>query len=208
MATLKGRQDALGDLDEEYESVLKEKERLLAEIDSGIAGQMIRLSEGLAEARAEGKEIGEAIQAGRDLLAGLEGVLKSLKSAKGWGTFDMLGGGLVATAVKHSKIKEAREQMHQMQALLGRFQRELADVLPFGPLAGDIDSFDTTADFLLDGLIFDWIVQSKITRALEGVLGLEARARQIVADLQAELAEADERAQYLESERRTVIEQA
>ena len=68
LAELKGRQDALGDLDGEVESALEEKERLLAELDSGIAGQMIRLSEGLAEARAEGKEVvrRDAVGAGHE----------------------------------------------------------------------------------------------------------------------------------------------
>jgi hypothetical protein len=208
LAELKGRQDALGDLDAQYASVLEEKERLLAGSDSAVAGQMIRLSEGLAEVQAESKEIGEAISAGRELLAGLAGVIHSLKNAKGWGTFDLLGGGLVATAVKHAKVKEAREQMHRVQALLGRFQRELADVIPFGPIAGDISSFDLAADYFLDGLVFDWIVQSKIKQALEGVQGLEARARTILADLHEELTEVQERGDYLAAERRAIIEGA
>ena len=172
------------------------------------AQQLLRLAEGLSEARAEWKELNEAIQAGSALLEGLGEVVTSLKSAQSWGTFDLIGGGIVATAVKHKKIDAARAQMHSVQALLGRFQRELADVVVHGPIGGDITSFETTADYLFDGLVVDWIVQSKINRSLENVIRVQERARAIVADLVEELAEVRERAEFVAGERQAVIEVA
>jgi hypothetical protein len=205
---LRSRYKALEGLDEAYEAALAEKEHLLATAHDSTAQQLLRLGEGLAEARAEGKELDEALQAGRDLLVGLKEVVNSLKSAEGWGTWDMLGGGLVATAVKHKKLDEARAKMHAVQAQLGRFQRELADVMVHGTLADDISSFDVTADYLLDNLITDWIVQSKIKRSLESVLRLQERARAILAELESEWAEVQERNDFIAQERQALIEAA
>lgn len=205
---LRGRLEAIKGLDEAYEAALAEKERLLAAAQDSTAQKLLRLAEGLAEARSEGKELDEALQAGRDLLAGLEAVVASLKSAESWGTWDMVGGGFLATAVKHKKLDEARAKMHAVQASLGRFQRELADVMVHGPLAEDISSFDVTADYLFDNLISDWIVQSKIKRSLENVVQILERAHSIVAELEQERTEVRERVDYLDQERKTAIEAA
>jgi hypothetical protein len=204
---LRGRQEALGRLEEDYQLVLDEKERLLTTSPGATAQQLLRLAEGLAEARAEGKELDEALRAGRELLKGLEAVVASLKSAEGWGTWDMLGGGLVATAVKHKKLDEARAKMHAVQATLGRFQRELADVMVHERVADDINDFDMVADYLFDNLISDWIVQSKIKRSLENVVRLQEQAHRIVVELEQERVEVQERIEFLDRERKTAIEE-
>ena len=116
------------------------------------------------------KEINESIDAGEKALSGLRNAIRILRKAVNWGTFDMLGGGLIATAVKHSNIDQAKAQIHYVQSCLNRFRRELADInshaLPDMNL--QLDSFTTFADYFFDNLIFDWVVQSKIHRSLEG----------------------------------------
>jgi hypothetical protein len=63
-----------------------------------------------------------------------------------WGTWDVIGGGLISTAVKHSRIDRARASAHQVQQLLRRFQRELGDVGATSDITIDIGSFATFAD--------------------------------------------------------------
>ena len=80
----------------------------------------------------------------------------------------MLGGGLLATAAKHSHMDEARDAAYHIQNLLLRFRRELADVQGLsGTLVEEVGSFETFADYFFDGLIVDWVVQSKIDRSLD-----------------------------------------
>jgi hypothetical protein len=208
VADLKGQLDLLSDLNGRYQEVLAEKEQLLLSAADATAGQMLTLSEQLADVRGAVKEVQEAVASGQELLDGLDGVVESLKSAKGWGTWDMLGGGIVATAVKHSRIDEARAQMHEVQALLGRFQRELADVTLDQVPAADITAFDTFADYFLDGLIMDWIVQSKIERSLAQVENVRDRVAGIVATLKAQRRELKGQAEAVAQERKGLIEGA
>ena len=51
------------------------------------------------------KEIDEAIEAGRKALQALDEAVEKLGSAKRWGIWDIVGGGLVSSLVKHSRIE-------------------------------------------------------------------------------------------------------
>ena len=52
------------------------------------------------------QELLQAIQAGERAIASLRRAEKALGSAKNWGLFDLLGGGLFADLMKHGKIKD------------------------------------------------------------------------------------------------------
>ena len=51
---------------------------------------------------------------------------------------------------------------------MNRFHRELSDLTITTDTSLDINisTFDTFADYFFDGLIFDWMVQSKINKSL------------------------------------------
>jgi len=158
---------SLANIDSEYLSVLTEKEQLLRQSNQSIANELTDLEVRVATQKSEMKEISEAINAGKTVVSGLEQVIDSLRSAEGWGTWDMLGGGLISTAIKHSRIDEARNGILDVQTKMSLFRRELADVQKTIDLTINIGEFSTFADYFFDDLIFDWIVQSKIVDSLE-----------------------------------------
>ena len=141
-------------------------------------------------------------------MTGLDGVVGFLKSARNWGTFDLIGGGLIATAVKHSKIDRARESVHHVQQLLRIFQRELADVDSRTDIDIDISSFLTFADYFFDGLIIDWVVQSRIGRSLDSAVQAAERVHGIVQKLQINLKKTQTKCNFIEQEKHKLIEQA
>lgn len=157
----------LPDVEYEYLSVLSEKELLLRKLNQSAANELIELDEKAANHKSEMKEIGEAIKAGKEVSSGLDQVIESLGSAEGWGTWDMLGGGLISTAIKHSRIDDARNGILHVQSKMSQFKRELSDVEKTIDLSINISEFSTFADYFFDDLIFDWIVQSKIVDSLE-----------------------------------------
>ena len=59
------------------------------------------MSEGLR------KEIDEAVNAANDALYNLGNAESVLKSAKGWGIADILGGRMIVTAIKRGKMNDA-----------------------------------------------------------------------------------------------------
>lgn len=129
------------------------------------------------------KEIQEAIQAANHALACLSQADAYLQSAKNWGLFDMLGGGVLTTFFKHSKMDDARYEMERAKRALQDFRKELADVDQRLHLSLEIGDFLTFADYFFDGLIADWLVQSKIQDAKAQVENAIIQVRQIREDL-------------------------
>ena len=71
--------------------------------------------------------------------------------------------------IKHSKLDDAQDKLQDAKFQLQIFQCELKDVdLPYH-LGIEISDFLTFADFFFDGIIADWLVQSRINNAIEQV---------------------------------------
>jgi len=206
VADLQHQLARLDDLDARYQAILDRKEELMLETGAGPASRLLQLSEPLADARSDVRELDEAISAGDQVLDGLDHAIAALKSAGGWRVWDLLGGGIVATAVKHSRIDDARASIHRVQELLWRFRRELADVEADPDVGVDLSSFEAFADYFFDGLIVDWIVQSRIENSLEKAVHMRDTIQQVVGDLQEKLGEAQDRARALTEERLRLIE--
>lgn len=115
------------------------------------------------------KEIYEAIDAGERALSSLYAAQDKLKSARGWGVIDLFGGGLITDMVKHSKMNDASRYMEDAKFHLKAFQRELKDVNLSLDLRMEVGGFLSFADFFFDGLVADYLVQSKIASAREQV---------------------------------------
>lgn len=111
------------------------------------------------------KEKREAFEAGERALESLRLAQTELEKASGWGIFDMLGGGLLSTAIKHDKMNNARNHMEDAKYNLQNFSRELADVNMVCGLDLELGDFINFADWFFDGLIADWLVQSRISDA-------------------------------------------
>ena len=115
------------------------------------------------------KEISEAIVAGERALNSLYAAQDKLKSARGWGMIDLFGGGLFTDMIKHSKMDAASRCMEDAKRHLKAFQRELKDVNLSLDLRMEVGGFLSFADFFFDGLVADYLVQSKIASAREQV---------------------------------------
>ncbi len=76
------------------------------------------------------KELKEAVVAGQRALSLLEQTRDCLNSAGNWGIWDMLGGGLLSTFMKQSKMKDAESLLQEARSALKCFQKELMDVRP------------------------------------------------------------------------------
>ena len=131
---------------------------------------------------AEFREINEAVLAGERALNSLREAKSKLNSARAWGVYDILGGGMISSIVKHSKVNDANEWLEQANRDLRRFAKELRDV-PGEELyvqAGDLAS---TLDIFFDNIFSDFIVQNRINEAREEIDRLINRVQATVWDL-------------------------
>ena len=191
-----------------YEALLEEKRALLKAGDPALARRILDLEEALAAARAFLKEVDEALSAGRAASWALSRAAGELSSAENWGFYDMLGGGLIATAVKHGHIDDARQAAGEAQVLLSRFRTELSDVQVSARLTLDMGELATFFDYVFDDFFSDWVVQSRIQDAQAGVSATAGQVDALLARLEGTRADALRRQESLEEELRTLTEGA
>lgn len=111
------------------------------------------------------REKREAVDAGYRALQSLRNAQTELNSAKNWGLLDLLGGRMLTGLIKHSKMEKAQQYMEQAKYDLSLFSKELNDVNMASDLNIDVGGFLSFADFFFDGVVADWLVQSKINEA-------------------------------------------
>ena len=129
------------------------------------------------------REVREAVQAGEEALAGIQKAREKLGSAKNWGIFDMLGGGMISSMVKHSRMDDASEDMEEAKRKLAAFERELKDISISADLSVEMGSFLRFVDTFMDTLFVDFMVQSRIDDAIAGLDDVSDRVRRILAQL-------------------------
>lgn len=129
------------------------------------------------------KEIMEAIMAGEQALSSLKTAQSKLNSAKNWGLFDMFGGDLFSGLIKHSKLNDASQCIEDAKRHLLKFQRELRDTNIPADMRIEVGGFLCFADFFFDGLVADYLVQTKISKAREQVDDAVFMVEKILSDL-------------------------
>lgn len=115
------------------------------------------------------KEIKEAIYAIDTTLGYLNEAKGYLNSASNWGIFDMLGGGFFSTMIKRGKMNDANRCLEKAKRSVINTKKELNDINQTIDVDLEIDGFLSFADYFFDGLVADWMVQSKINSAQKQV---------------------------------------
>jgi Chromosome segregation ATPases len=195
-------------VDSDIDAVMREKKRVIESHLPALAAELQSITDMETEAGADRKELQEAVAAGKAVLSALDRAAERLGSAQNWGTYDMLGGGMIATSVKHRRIDEARSSIHTAQNRLRRFQSELKDVQKDVRIQIDIGGMLTFADYFFDGFITDWIVQGKIKESLGQVRDKRSKIRRIVSGLETELRRTESELAELARRRTQLIETA
>ena len=172
--------DTLKDIEMKYAYALKEKVELLKATATPVSEKILQYEEQISGFENQKKEIREAISAGNKAKNIAEQVLSELDDAEGWGTWDLLGGGLISDLAKHSSLDDAQEEIEHLQVQLRRFKTELADVTIRAEMQVNIDGFLRFADYFFDGLFADWAVLDKIEES-------QAEVKNIIKQIQAVL---------------------
>ena len=130
------------------------------------------------------RETEEALRAGQEAHRQAQQVLDTLRNAKGWGVYDLLGGGMISGLIKHSRMDKAQQQLEDFRRALERFNRELKDVRVQCSASVELSGFWRVADLVWDGFISDWTVLSKISDAKERVERTDEQLMQVMERLQ------------------------
>lgn len=181
----------LRECEQQYEQTLKDKLEAIKSLGTQEAEGILRTEERISYLEGQVKEIQEALGAGQAALETTDSILSSLDSAEGWGTWDLLGGGLLSDMAKHSHLDEAQQQVEYLQVQLRRFKTELTDVTIHADMQVSIDGFLCFADYFFDGLFADWAVLDKIKQSQTQVQNTKNQIEQVISRLTAMLSATD-----------------
>lgn len=205
---LKNERESYAGCRREYESLYEQKKEQLLQESGETAHQLLDITNKINRARINQKEIKEAVDAGNIALESIGSVLGSLDSAEGWGTWDLLGGGLLSDLAKHSNIDDAKAEVEKTQMYLRNFRTELADIQIDSELHIDIGGFAKFADFFFDGLIADWYMQTKIHDSQNSVESVQRQVEDVLDKLGTILNEESANIEKWDAEIRELIERA
>lgn len=173
----------LENCEEEYDRLLEEKAALVKASDVPEAEKIMELEKQMTWIEGQRKEVAEAVAAGRYALQASTEILSKLDSAHSWGTWDLIGGGLLTDMMKHSRLDEAQRGVEELQVRLRRFKTELADVKIEADTEVSVNGFLRFADYFFDGLFVDWAVLDKINRSREQIQKTDNQIRSVLQRL-------------------------
>lgn len=169
----------------EFEELSKIKYQKLSESNTANAEKIKTYEEQMNSLKCNLEEIEEAVAAGKSVLEKIAVVKDNLDHAHGWGTWDILGGGMISDVMKHSYLENAQTAVNSIQTLLHRFHTELTDIKLEENLTVQIDGFTKFADFFFDGIFADWAVQSKINSSIDEISSLHSKVDRVMDKLNA-----------------------
>ena len=157
----------------QYEGLVQEKVKLLKENNHPRLVDIFIKQEELVKIDAYKNEIQEAISAAEKVLGVIPKVIEDLQDAKGYATWDMVGGGTMATYLKREKMHKAKLGITEINYALDKLRRELKDLKP--DLLPTEIKFNTSwefADYFFDNIFVDMEIKERILDAYNSTLSL------------------------------------
>jgi hypothetical protein len=205
---LAARLDRLAPAEAEYTAALAGKERWLATTGDDRAPALAALAEEAGRLADDLREVEEARDAAIAAGAALDRLARVLESASGWSTVDtFLGGGMLASAVKHNRLDSAARLAAQADRALVVLRDELADVpgMRHGDLSARVDGLTQFVDIWFDNIFTDLAVGRRISDSRRNVAACRSRVVNLLTALDRRRERAEARLQAIAVERADLL---
>lgn len=110
----------------------------------------------------------EAVAAADEALDHLYAAQNELRKARNWGFYDMLGGGMFGSMIKHSKMQKANNEIQAAKEAVARLMRAVEGIEGVDTSAGfnvDMGGVWGFMDVFMDNIFADMMVQQRINEA-------------------------------------------
>ena len=191
--------------EEQYQKTLEEKAEAIKSIGEEKGEELIKIEAEVTKLEYYVNELKEAISAGESARHSADKVLSSLDSAKNWGTWDLVGGGLVSDLAKHGHLDDAQSEVEILKMQLSRFKAELMDVTIHADMKVNIDGFLRFADYFFDGVFANWTVLDKINQSRDQVAETQNQILYVLNRLKEMVTEEEQKLKILKNQRETLI---
>jgi len=204
----RSRRDLLAEAPKTYAAVLAEKEQHLAETGDPRSRRLLELADERGRLTGELREIAEAVQAAKAAGQALGQVQDHLGSASSWSTYDtFFGGGMFASAIKHSRLDDARRAAAHADQCLAVLRTELADVdgVPLTAPRLAVSSRTRFFDVWFDNIFTDLSVRDRIKQAQRDVTESARVVREVHERLEQRAVQTRGRVAAIEAERHDLL---
>lgn len=133
------------------------------------------------------RELQEARDAANDVLLRIDHAMASLDKASFWGTWDLFGGDFITSLLKRSRIKDANQDIYEMQDALKALNKELEDVNMVLPTEISDTVSDNVWDLWLDNIFTDIRVRGEIKDKLQQLDAFRTSIQELIANLDTEI---------------------
>lgn len=162
LAAIVEQASRLPEAESRYDSALEAREAAAKEHDEPVAERLTAIAQERGRLAAQDRELREAHAAGVRALALLRKAHTLLTRAEGFASADVFGGDLLVGSWKYARFDQAVELLHDADAALTDFARELRDVAIAGVPTVEISRLTRTFDLFLDDLFTDLKVRRRI----------------------------------------------
>jgi hypothetical protein len=205
LANIQSRFKAIGEVETAFQAKLETKLSLLLMSAHPVAIELKNQHTQWQQLQLQQREILEALEVAKQYQDWLLLLIRQIQQAKNWGTWDLMGGGMLASMAKHNHLANARETVAGLRHHAFRLKKELADLNHTLHTDIDLDAFERFVDIFFDNLFFDWMVQQKILKSLESAETLRYELHGLIMKLADEYSQMVKRVQSEEEILKTKI---
>lgn len=175
--------NGIGNLDLKYDDLLNSSAEYVLRLNNEKSQKVSEILDRIKFISLEQKEIKEALFEGDRLLPCINDAISYLNSAKNWGIYDMMGGDLIATMAKRSKMDDASNAINSIKVMLKKYNAELDDLSEEINISLQLDGLSSVMDYFFDNFFTDYFIQGKINSALDSTTTLKNRVINIQNNL-------------------------
>lgn len=131
----------------------------------------------------------ELLEARSELIKSLgliDDSIKTLSSAKTWGIFDILGGGLFTSLIKRNKISKVNDNIRNLRYQLEKTQKELSDINQMVDIEIPDDFIHNFFDIAFDNIFTDISTQTKLNQTSKKLTDLKHYLSRVLDKIDAE----------------------
>jgi len=181
--SLENRMQNLEEIIQIFDTKLETKLALLLKYAHPSALDIKNQHTQLQTLESQKRETYEAIESAKQYQEVLLLLIGQLESSSKWGTWDLMGGGMLASYVKQQRLSDARQTVSSLRYYGQKLEKELADIKQTYSLEVNMSSMEHFVDIFFDNLWVDWMIQQRISQSLGSARLIRSQLHQLIMDL-------------------------
>ena len=192
-------------LEKELIQLKNDRENEIIQSDPVLRQKMLALSHELESHYQLKKELEEAAEEGKICLNLLNQIIGQLQNVRSGGGPPSNRRSQMQRRIRKDAIDRARNLSYQVRHHLNLFSKELSDVgLQF---SGNIDErqFSDFTGFFFSNIITDWILQQKLTQAMQSINVTRQEVSRLVNHIESNIQQVDVKIHQMRTERENIL---